>query len=264
MQETEDYTFILILATTSVISVLLITAIVLAHAYHKRKIDSIQTINQLKFDYEKNQLKIQLEIQEATFQNISREIHDNIGLSLTLAKLYLNTLTLNNDTQSNPTIEASIELISTAITDLSDISKGLNSEAICQQGFLQALQIEVEKIKKSKKFKVDLEITGQPIFCESSKELMLYRITQEALNNIIKHSKATSIELILQYDRHNLNLLIKDDGIGINWKEIQELKLTKIMSGLNNMKNRAQLINGKLDIQSSPNNGTSISINVPF
>ena len=122
----------------------------------------------------------QLEIQEETFQNISREIHDNIGLSLTVAKLNLNTLDLNQTKNALAAIESSIELIGHAINDLSDISKGLNSEAIGSLGLLNVLQMELDKIKRSGKYKILLTVDGTPVFMNSQKELILFRVAQEA------------------------------------------------------------------------------------
>ncbi|MGB8193087.1 MAG: ATP-binding protein [Chitinophagaceae bacterium] len=204
-----------------------------------------------------------LEIQEETFQNISREIHDNIGLSLTLVKLHLNSLNLNTAKNTSITVASSIELISQAIIDLSDISKGLNSDAICSHGLLNVLQIKLDKLKKSGRFAIGLEIDGQPIFMNSQKELLLYRIFQEALNNIIKHAKANSITVYLNYTVTFIQLKIKDDGIGINYEEIEKAKSIKIMTGLSNIKKRTKMLNGTCNIISD-SSGTTICITVPL
>jgi len=233
-------------------------------AYQTKKIAHAHEVEQLKLEYEKGQLELQLNIQEATLNNISREIHDNIGLSLTLAKLHLNTLESTDKNTLNPKIETSVQLISTAINDLNDISKGLSSEAIAQQGIIRAFETEIEKVNKLNNIHINFEVLGQPLFLNTTKELMLYRITQEAFNNIIKHSKANMIDLRLSYTPSSLQLSINDNGIGINWKELEEKKSFRAMSGLNNMKERARKINGNLTIQSEPNKGTSIHIKIPF
>lgn len=205
----------------------------------------------------------QLEIQEETFQHISREIHDNIGLSLTLAKLYLNTLSIEIDQKHTTVVESCVELIGQAINDLNYISKNFNSEAIRNEGFLTALKIKLDKINKTKKFHASLDIIGEPIFMESQNELIVYRITQEALNNIIKHSKATQISVSLEYTPIHLKLKIEDNGIGINWEELEKIKSSKMSAGLNNMKKRAKMINGTFDIKNI-NHGTKILVTIPF
>src|SRR5215831_12354634 len=122
-------TFILLLLVSFIISILFI--------YQKKQIAHFNTIEELKLDHEKRLLQTQLEMQEQTFQHISREIHDNISLSLTLAKLNLNTLHWENAEKAKAQTDLSLEQISKAINDLSDISKSLNSELIINQGLTQ-------------------------------------------------------------------------------------------------------------------------------
>lgn len=205
----------------------------------------------------------QLEIQEETFQHISREIHDNIGLSLTLAKLYLNTLSSTPQQKHLTVIESSVDLISQTINDLSYISKSLNSDAIKSEGFLTALRMKVEKLLKIGKFSIKFEIRGDPVFMESQNELIIYRITQEALNNIIKHSKATIINIILNYTQKDLIVEIQDNGVGINWLALEKNKSIEMTSGLNNMKKRAKMINGSCEIKSNQT-GTTVLVTIPL
>ena len=79
-------------------------------------------------------LNTQLEIQEQTLGHIAREIHDNISLSLTLAKLQLNTFNWNDKALSSDKLNSSIELLTKSIVELSDLSKGMNADIIIQQG----------------------------------------------------------------------------------------------------------------------------------
>src|SRR5215208_5665729 len=148
MQTINNHITAFIIITTAIVFLLAILIVSLLYLYQKRQIAYDKNVNTLKLDYERNLLKTQLEIQEQTFQNISREIHDNIGLSLTLAKLNLNILELDKLDKSKELIISSVDLISKSINDLSDISKSLNSEAISQQGLLNALQLEIDRLKK--------------------------------------------------------------------------------------------------------------------
>ncbi len=215
-------------------------------------------------DYDRNLLKTQLEIQEHTFQNISREIHDNISLSLTLAKLNLNTLDLSDKKKSMMSVDNSIELIGNAINDLSDISKSLNTEAICSHGLIAALQIEIEKIRRCGKHQVDFVISGNPVFLDPQKELVLFRITQEALNNVLKHAKASIINLQLNYNPNCIDLRVEDNGIGFRQDQPKLQESKKMPAGLNNMTTRAGLINGTCEIKSKLHSGTTISVTAPF
>jgi len=113
---------------------------------------------QLKLEYEKNLLTAQLEIQENTLLNISQEIHDNIGLSLTLAKLNLNSVEIDDKNRSMSLVSCSGDLITKAINDLNDLSKSFNAEVIMNQGFLYSIEHEICRIKKHLTHKIECDI----------------------------------------------------------------------------------------------------------
>ena len=261
-QNTEIIVFIF--ATTILILLLAGFIVTILFLYQKKQISFEKNLEEMKLDHEKNLLITQLEIQEQTFQNISREIHDNIGLSLTLAKLNLNTLNLDDPYNSKEKINSSISLISESITNLSDISKSLNSEIISTHGLLKALEMEIGILNKAGVYHIEYEITGIPVFLECQKELILFRIIQEAFNNIIKHARAKNISLFLDYSNTQMNLCIVDNGIGFSNEQIERNRSTKIMAGLNNMRQRAKMINGDCSIESIIDKGTVIKVQVPL
>ncbi|HMG66422.1 MAG TPA: ATP-binding protein [Chitinophagaceae bacterium] len=221
-----------------------------------------KTIEELKFDHEKNLLHTQLEMQEQTFQHISREIHDNISLLLTLAKLNLNTLDWDHPTKAKSQIDSSLEQISKAIIDLSDISKSLSTELIINHGLIQALEKEIGKIREARLFELDYKISGNTVFMDSQKELVIFRIIQEAFNNIIKHAKATSVTLSLDYVVDHIEVLVKDNGKGFCIDAVNKTKESG--AGLDNMQKRATMFNGTTRIDSSLNSGTCIFITIPY
>ena len=264
MQSSPSQIAIFIIVATILILGLVVCTILILFLYQKKQVSFLQSLEALKLDHEKNILKTQLEIQEQTFQNISREIHDNIGLSLTLAKLNLNMLDLERVERAGELVMSSIELIGKSISDLSDISKCLNSEAICKQGLLNALQLEVDRLKKLNRFTIDFEIVGSPIYFDSQKELVLYRIAQEALNNIIKHSEARNICMNVAFNSHEIQLCIKDNGKGFKYDECAKKSEETMNAGLANMKIRSALINGNMNIQTGPGKGTTIVVTAPI
>lgn len=255
---------IFIILATILILVLVGFTILILFLYRKKQVAFLQSLAALKLDHEKSLLKTQLEIQEQTFQNISREIHDNIGLSLTLAKLNLNIIELEKTLKAAELIDASIDLISKSINDLSDISKSLNSEAISQQGLLNALQVEVERLRKLNRYDVKFEVIGNPVFFDSQKELILFRIAQEALNNVIKHAEAKTIYLGIMFDKYDISLSIRDNGRGFPYKEDDDTLQANMKAGLANMKIRSQLICGKMKIHSEIGRGTTVLVSAPL
>src|SRR3954468_3052481 len=111
----------------SLLILLLITFItIIVYRYQQKQNAYYKNLEELKVKYENAMLQSQLEIQEQTFQNISREIHDNIGQKLSLAKLHLNTLNIGNTKEMSSQIDDSVNMIGEAISDLSDISRSMS------------------------------------------------------------------------------------------------------------------------------------------
>lgn len=244
---------ILVLALVAFIMIML-------YLYRKKQISFFQNLEQIKLDHEKTLMAAQLEMQESTFQHISREIHDNISLSLTLVKLQLHTLNWNDKEQLEEKVNASIELLSESINDLSDISKGLNADIIIQQGLIKALQEEVQRIRKAGLFTVENILTGNPLYMNAQKELIIFRIIQEAFNNIIKHAEAGHVELSLHYDAERLYIAVGDDGNGFD----TNFAHNDLKAGLRNMETRIKMLRGTMNISSLPGYGTTLSFSIPF
>ena len=217
-------------------------------------------MNQLKLDHEKEILTTQLEIQEQTFQTISREIHDNINLSLTLAKLNLNTLDFSNKRKLYNKVDASIKLLSYSIVDLNNISRGLNSTLVVQQGLVNAIENEIELINKTGVFITKYQLTGVPHYMEEEKELIIFRIIQEAFNNIIKHSNATLAKLNLHYHSDRLEITVQDNGIGFDIEEASN----SLRAGLKNIQTRIKMLHGAFTVSSKPGHGSTLIFTVPI
>jgi len=229
-------------------------------SYKKRQQKHFESIALIKQDFEKAILNTQLEIQEQTFQHISREIHDNISLSLTLAKLHLITFDWNDQEKSSLKLDSSVQLLGSSIAQLSDISKSLNADIIIQQGLLQALEEETERIRQADQFELRYEVKGSPVFMDSNKELIIFRIIQEAFNNVIKHAKATEVQLQLDYCPDQLQILIADNGSGFD----PGRNKNRGHAGLKNMKTRANILKGEMQVFSSPESGTNLIFTIPI
>ena len=113
-------------------------------------------------------------------------------------------------------------------------------------------------------FELDYVVTGNPVFLDSQKELVIFRIIQEAFNNIIKHAKASSVDLNLEYNADHIKVLIKDNGKGFCKQVIEQNKHKESNAGLNNMQKRAVLFNGRTIIDSAIDSGTSIYVTIPY
>jgi len=260
MQKNTNDIVIFLVVVTALILAMVAFIVAILYMYRKKQIAFIQNLEQIKLNHEKTLIETQLEMQETTFQHISREIHDNINLSLTLAKLQLNTFNWNNREQSEGKIGASVELLSQAIRDLSDISKGLNADFIKQHGLIKAVDDEVQRIRQAGLFNVEINVTGDPIYMAAQKELIIFRIIQEAFSNIIKHAEAQHSELNLHYNEASLHFALSDDGNGFDMNVIR----ASGEAGLNNMQTRTKMLGGTMTIDSLPGKGTILSFTIPF
>jgi two-component system, NarL family, sensor kinase len=231
--------------------------VTIIYRYQQKQNIYFKEIEELKVVHENALLKAQLEMQEYTFQNISREIHDNIGQKLSLVKLYLNTIPGSKLNAPAIQVTDSVVIISEVINDLSDIARSLNSEIILNNGLVKGIEFEVAQLQKSGIYEIDLAITGNLIFFDFKKELIIFRIIQESLNNIMKHSEASGINIHLHYNATHLRLTIKDNGKGF----VKDEK--KDGSGLINIRRRTSLLEGDFSITSSKE-GTQLIITIPI
>jgi len=262
MPEERHTIIIFIIVTTLFILILIAFIVLILFLYQRRHISHQKGLETLKSDFEKTLLTTQLEIQEQTFQTVSREIHDNIGLSLTLAKLNLNTVDWKNVDVAKEKVDGSVNFISRAIEDLSYISKALHTDFIEENGLLKALELEIDKIQKLNIFTVDYDVTGSSIYMQTQKELVVFRIIQEVLNNCIKHAQASHIKIVLNYHSNFVEIEITDNGKGFR-RDSTEGQKTK-GTGLMNIVKRAAYINGSCKVNSLPGHGTSVIMKIPY
>ena len=262
LQENQELIKLLFTVLFAFLSIIIL-AIISIYFFSKKEIKFKNDLNELKNKQEKEMLKAQLEIQEETFKKISREIHDNISLGLTLAKLQLNNAIIS-DSKDTDTLMATVDLISKSLVDLNDISKSLDAKQMVAHGLINALQSEVDVIKKSGLLEADLEMSGEPVYLDAETDLILLRIFQEACNNIIKHANAKKIDVDLYYKPDELLMKIIDDGNGFDVDAVRSNKEIRKMSGLKNLETRAQLINATFEIISFPKVGTTINIKIPI
>ena len=219
--------------------------------------------NQLQSQFSQTLLQTQLEIQEQTLKNISQEIHDNIGQALSLAKLNLNTMPPTNDEVLQQKILNSKELVSKAITDLRDLSRSLDTDYIQEMGLQRVIEYELEIIRKTGTVETNLVVEGSMFRVEKHKELILFRIVQETLNNILKHANAKNIHVNIEYCASDFTLIIKDDGKGVDLEALSDEKTNKFGLGIRNMHSRAKLIGADFDMSSQPGRGTEVKIVLP-
>ena len=251
----QEITIIIFLSLFLLIIVIGIINLVLV--YQKKQFQYLKEKEFLKTSYENELLETRIEIQEQTFKVISQEIHDNIGQVLSLVKLNLNTLPPMQDNKVKSKVKDTKDLVSKAIVDLRDISRSLHGDMIKSLGLKDAIINELKILKNTGKYATSLVISGDPYKLEPQKEMVLFRIVQEAINNFIKHAEAKNIAIDIAYNIDAFILSVTDDGIGF---DAQQLQTGSSGMGLKSMQNRSQLIGATWRANTSAGNGTAIII----
>jgi two-component system, NarL family, sensor kinase len=134
---------------------------------------------------------------------------------------------------------------------------------VANMGLEKAIEYELTLITKSSNIKTQLDTIGQSYRLTKQKELILFRIVQEVLNNTLKHAGASSIKALIKYGEASLDLSISDDGNGFDAAAIKTGQQHSNGLGLHNMPDRAKLIGAACEINSTPGAGTRIVISIP-
>ncbi|GAB4091197.1 sensor histidine kinase [Flaviaesturariibacter terrae] len=254
------YIAVFLVATIIVITAVLGVLMTLLLMNQKRHLAFQASLLALKSEHAQNLLRSQIEIQELTFKNIAQEIHDNINLSLTLAKLTLHQM--NELLPVKDMAESAQQLISGAINDLSSISRGLNADIIHQQGLFNALKAEIDRIRRVSQLQIEFEITGETAFITAQQELLVFRSVQECFNNILKHAQASSASLRLLYAPERIRVEVRDDGVGFTTEEVVAKRGKS--TGIHTLRSRVELLYGSFSVHSVPGEGTQFIFELPI
>jgi signal transduction histidine kinase len=250
MPENKVNIIISVIAISILILLLMVVIIMIFRIFLKRKNKLLQEKRLMTIQFEQTLLQSQLEIQEQTFKYISGELHDNINQILSLVRINLNTLTCPEAKK----IDEMDDLLGKAITDLRQLSHSLDAEHIRNMGWTEPVIRILKNLESSGKYQVQINLEKDLPAIESEKGIILFRIIQESINNIIKHSDASVITFGAVRKNGHLTIHIHDNGKGFDTRGAFN------GVGLRNLSNRALMINATLEIDSSPGKGTNVII----
>jgi PAS domain S-box-containing protein len=233
---------------------------------HRKKQDALLTLEkkvlelQLELNKQKLLARAMVDAQERERAEIGKELLDNVNQVLSTTKLYLELAGSDNKERLS-LINRSAGNIHNAIREIRNISRSLVPASIGDLGLLDSLIDLVESIQQTRGIRVEFYPMGNFDERLSDKtKLMLFRIVQEQVNNVLKHSGARKliIELILEEAENNIELSMIDDGKGFDPERVRKKGL-----GLSNIRSRADLFGGKVTIQSAPGRGCRLNVKVP-
>lgn len=196
--------------------------------------------------------------QERERREIGKELHDNIGQQLATTKLYIDLAKAENASDKLNMLDRATRSITDIINEVRTISHSLVPPSLGDLGLMESVHDLANTICLLQGFQIQIKHEGfnEAGLSENGK-LMLYRVIQEALNNIAKHAQATVVQIGLQ--RHNgmVVLKIQDNGRGFAPGKIRK------GLGLHNIRNRAEIFGGSVSIHSAPGAGCTIHITIP-
>ena len=261
---TSNEEVILILVISTALILLLCTVVVLALlTQNKRKFKHKQQLLEMQGHFEKTLLQAKLKILEETFSAISQNLHDNIGSNISTVMLLLYKDKNIDAFEEESNRKEALGMLDKIVDDLRNIAHSLNPDYLGEIGLSEAIKQRIDQLTKTKRYEIEFQQTQMSQRLNRQKQVILFYIFQEAINNINIHSQARKIFVQVHYETDHLLLQVKDDGTGMDMNknpEQQKLKGT----GLLNMKNHAELIGATLDIKSEMGKGTEVTISVPY
>lgn len=205
-----------------------------------------------------------IQAQEEERKRVAREIHD--GPAQSMANVVLRSEIVDKMLRNDRILEAQMELhelkemVRLSLADVRRIIFDLRPMALDDLGLVPTLQKYIQTYEDRTKISVDLVVFGVEQPLQSSVKAALFRLVQECLNNVEKHASASNVQVKLEFLEEMLRLVVKDDGVGFD----KEKQISKGSSfGLLGMRERSQLLEGTMELQTSPGEGTRVMFQIP-
>ncbi|MGB6036679.1 MAG: ATP-binding protein, partial [Cryomorphaceae bacterium] len=213
---------------------------------------------QLKFTIEKQRFKqeilqAEVEIREKTLQDVGKELHDNLGQIASLTRI--NLAGIKSGHKNPEKVEQSITLMDKLIDEMRNLSHELNQGVQLRQSLTEQIEQDVRRLKNLEGLTVKLSLKAPSLKISGDKAILVYRIFQEALSNVLKHSQASELTINLTEGLKNVILTVEDNGIGLPKENMKKDGI-----GLKNMQSRASLLGAQFSISNRTPKGTILSI----
>lgn len=256
MGKTEIIIFIVL--ANAVLLILVVGIFMFVFKYRKRKIEHGREMIVKEEQHRLDLLNTQLDVQTQTMQYIGREIHDSVAQKLTLASIY--TGQMHNKTEDPELVkplENVVKIINDSLTELRQLSRSLTDARLQHATLSELIEMECQNVNNTGTCTAVFKAAATPQMDIAAKSSLL-RVVQEFIQNSLKYSGCSCINIELDSAGDTLKLLLSDNGKGF---DLEERKHKGI--GLDNMKRRVLALKGDFNMQSSEGGGTSLQIKVP-
>jgi len=231
--------------------------------YQRKRYRHQKEVLELREAFNQTLLQSKLAIQEQTLDHISKELHANFSHLVSLININLAEILPQSSNDMKDNILETKSLAKQLLGELKALSASLNTDHIMHIGFVKAVDNELNRLSKAKKYNISFTKTGEEFRLKPEHEIILFRLCQEVFNNIVKYAKATSVTVIISYSTDHMLLEINDNGVGFNIALAIQQSAEKESTGLLNIKKRAKLINAGFSINSEEGKGTTVKIVIP-
>lgn len=204
-----------------------------------------------------------LRTQEAERKRVARELHDGVSQTLSQVKARIHALMPKSPAQRREAVEVQ-SLLAKTLEEVRRISHNLLPSELEDLGLVPTVRSLCSDFERRTSIVVNLEHSDIPDDLPDDLRLALFRIIQEAMNNVEKHAQARTIDLRLQAVDNGVEVVVRDDGVGFHPALLRSQGIRDSRMGLSNMRERALSVGGTLDIVSLPNRGTTIQLHVPL
>ena len=202
--------------------------------------------------------RLVLRAQEEERRRLARDLHDEVNQALTAILLRLEALSHAAPPELDDELGELKRLVNRAMEELLQLARQLRPSALDDHGLFSAIVGHARRFSADTGIKTDVNTHGEHAMLETDQEIAIYRIAQEALNNVAQHAGAARVDIDLRAERGGgVQLRVRDDGRGFDPNR-QNGGL-----GLGGMAERARLVGGRLDIRSAPGRGTELELVVP-
>lgn len=255
---------IVILIVAGCLGMLILVAfIILFVLYYQKKVLAQQNQMQVAENkYQRELLSAVIQVEEKERERIAKNIHDDVGTLLNVLKLNLSKIERNvKDEELTKKLSAeNLSLLEESMQGIRGIAKDLMPSTLLKLGYIKALNELCKHINNSEQISVKFLQNNLETRLPEQTELQLYRLTQELLNNIIKHAGAKEITIELKPSNAFYNLLISHNGRGITMQQVHELSKEQKGLGLKSIQSRAQLINASVTYNAPHNDVANIAV----
>lgn len=240
----------------------LLVAIILIFVFwqERRSVKKQLIRKQLESDYQQRMLRLALEGQENERKRVSKALHDDVGILLQTLRSTALSLTKNVSESDKNEIKNLVDQLNETILR---ISWDLMPTSLERFGLAEALEELCSRLSVREGMAITFTTTGSTTPLDKNQEILLYRIVQEALDNAIRHAKASVIELHFEWSEAGLCIDIHDNGIGFEMPKKNKLNINQYGLGLFNIESRAGLLQGCVSFEKNEPTGTIVRIVLP-